>query len=73
VCVGVSVRVHQRLKDVASSNPLYSEGYVELRTELGAHSVIDREEKDSQGVIHKPTDHDDEEKNSKTASCICRK
>ena len=59
VCVGVSVREHQRLKDAASSNPLYSKGYVELRTELGAHSVIDREEKDSQGFIHKPTDHDD--------------
>jgi hypothetical protein len=30
-----------------------------LCTELGAHSLIDREEKDSQGFIHKPTDHDD--------------
>jgi hypothetical protein len=44
-CVRELVSVHQRLKQVASSNPLYSDGYVKLRTDLRAHAVIDREEK----------------------------
>ncbi len=45
VCVCVRLCVNQRLKDVASSNSLYSDGYVKLRTDLRPHAVIDREEK----------------------------
>ena len=33
VCVRVCVRAHQQLKEVASSNPLYSGGYIQLRTD----------------------------------------